>query len=56
MNYTSCVTSTLLITVLLVIFVHCNLVDLYVHRTLLKTSLYVADVTFLSKELDFKGS
>ena len=28
---------------------HCNFVVLYVRRTLLKTSLYVADVTFLSK-------
>ena len=47
----SSVTSTLLLAVaLLVVVVHCNFVVLYVHRTLLKTSLYIADVTFLSKE------
>ena len=33
-----------------VLFGHCNFVVLYVCRSLLKTSLYTADVTFLSKE------
>ena len=47
----SSVTSTLLLAVaLLVVVVDFNFVVLYVHRTLLKTSLYIADVTFLSKE------
>ena len=33
-----------------VLFGHCNIVVLYLCRSLLKTSLYIADVTFLSKE------